>query len=185
MGRWWQDIASNSLGILNYFLGPRFRFRFRNKNSLFFSSIYFNLIKLTSERRVEHIITDENLSQKSIWNTEQVQSLILVMNPFYRLRIGRVTSSICKSSGRVPRKKRKMSGILPKRGGPRGVCQKTRLFPFSFLRHPSLRGAPKTNIFGKSWEFGPRKGGGSDPITTFINHCFYGIFDPFFAENFR
>ena len=28
-------------------------------------------------------------------------------------------------------------------------------------------------------------GGGSDPIPTFTNHCFYGIFDPFFAENFR
>ena len=28
-------------------------------------------------------------------------------------------------------------------------------------------------------------GGGSDPIPTFTNHCFYVIFDPFFAENFR
>ena len=26
-------------------------------------------------------------------------------------------------------------------------------------------------------------GGGSDPIPTFINHCFYGIFDPF-SEKF-
>ena len=34
-------------------------------------------------------------------------------------------------------------------------------------------------IFGKSWDFVPRRGGGSDPIPTFIKHCFYGIFDPF------
>ena len=27
-------------------------------------------------------------------------------------------------------------------------------------------------------------GWGSDPIPTFTNHCFYGIFDPFFAEKF-
>ena len=27
--------------------------------------------------------------------------------------------------------------------------------------------------------------GGSDPIPTFTNHCFYDIFDPFFAENFQ
>ena len=25
-------------------------------------------------------------------------------------------------------------------------------------------------------------GGGSDPIPTFINHCFYGIFDPFLPK---
>ena len=24
--------------------------------------------------------------------------------------------------------------------------------------------------------------GGSDPIPTFINHCFYGIFDPFLSK---
>ena len=24
--------------------------------------------------------------------------------------------------------------------------------------------------------------GGSDPIPTFINHCFYGIFDPFLPK---
>ena len=26
--------------------------------------------------------------------------------------------------------------------------------------------------------------GGSDPIPTFINHCFYGIFDPFLPGKF-
>ena len=26
------------------------------------------------------------------------------------------------------------------------------------------------------------QGGGSDPIPTFINHCFYGIFDPFLPK---
>ena len=25
----------------------------------------------------------------------------------------------------------------------------------------------------------PKQIGGSDPIPTFINHCFYGFFDPF------
>ena len=25
-------------------------------------------------------------------------------------------------------------------------------------------------------------GGGSDPIPTFTNHCFYGIFDPFLPK---
>ena len=25
-------------------------------------------------------------------------------------------------------------------------------------------------------------GGGSDPIPTFIKHCFYGIFDPFLPK---
>ena len=36
-------------------------------------------------------------------------------------------------------------------------------------------------IFGTSWEVCPRRGG-SDPIPTFINHCFYGIFDPFLPK---
>ena len=37
-------------------------------------------------------------------------------------------------------------------------------------------------IFGKSWDFVPRRGRGSDPIPTFIKHCFYGIFDPFLPK---
>ena len=28
-------------------------------------------------------------------------------------------------------------------------------------------------------------GGGSDPIPTFIKHCFYGIFDPFLPKIFE
>ena len=28
----------------------------------------------------------------------------------------------------------------------------------------------------------PKQIGGSDPIPTFINHCFYGIFDPFLPK---
>ena len=43
----------------------------------------------------------------------------------------------------------------------------------------------KHNFFFPFWESqlsGRGGGGGSDPIPTFIKHCFYGIFDPFLPK---
>ena len=48
----------------------------------------------------------------------------------------------------------------------------------------AIRGAPRTNFRLKLGIWPRRGGGGSDPIPTFINHCFYGIFHPFLPKNF-
>ena len=46
----------------------------------------------------------------------------------------------------------------------------------------AIRGAPRTNFRLKLGIWPRRGGGGSDSIPTFINHCFYGIFDPFWSK---
>ena len=45
----------------------------------------------------------------------------------------------------------------------------------SYILRKGIREAPlpKTTVGGMGW------------TDTFINHCFYGIFDPFFVKNFR
>ena len=43
------------------------------------------------------------------------------------------------------------------------------------------KGSPR-NKFSVKVGIWPKEGGGSDPIPTFINHYFYGIFDPFLPK---
>ena len=38
------------------------------------------------------------------------------------------------------------------------------------VRYRYVLGKPPKQIFGKSWDFGPRRGGGSDPIPTFFQN---------------
>ena len=63
-----------------------------------------------------------------------------------------------------------------------GWCTEIKKVQCSHQSLGACLGKLAKQIFGKSWEFGPRRGGGSDPIPTFTNHCFYGIFDPFLPK---
>ena len=53
-----------------------------------------------------------------------------------------------------------------------------------FWNAPCSKGSPRNKFSAKVGNLAQGGRGGSDPIPTFINHCFYGIFHPFLPKKF-